>query len=297
MSPSESEPVRETAPLPKPLLPKAPQPAPSELAMEADRPGVSEEVLPQPESETLPRILGGDAPENMAASESPPPPDNVLHEVGSLQRLSDIPIQSVPSDIAQGPDDLAAAADNRHAVPAPERGPRAADAAGGSTAALPLGAAASVAEALAAVPTVRRLADSLPMPDLLKLAMLPIAPRSPHSWGAANGRKRPWTRHWRGWPPTRNPTVAGMRVVTAGFARRKSWDTIDKRRAREPIQGSPAWPHSPSSRGPYPFGRHVSQDRPAWPGVLGGDSENRRQPGGRCTFVCACTAMELRRWR
>ena len=32
-APSESEPVRETAPLPKPLLPKAPQPAPSELAM------------------------------------------------------------------------------------------------------------------------------------------------------------------------------------------------------------------------------------------------------------------------
>ena len=71
--------------------------------MEADRPGVSEEVLPQPKSETLPRILGGEAPENMAASESPPPPDNVLYEVGSLQRLSDIPIQSVPSDICRGP--------------------------------------------------------------------------------------------------------------------------------------------------------------------------------------------------
>ena len=139
------------------------------MPCEADRPGVADEVLPQPESETLPRILGGDAPENMAASESPPPPDNVLYEVGSLQRLSDIPIQSAPSDMAQGPDDLAAAADNRQAVPAPERGPRAADAAGGSTAALPLGAAASVAEALATVPTVRRLADSLPMPDLLKL--------------------------------------------------------------------------------------------------------------------------------
>lgn len=168
-APMSEEPVRETAPLPSPPVPRGHGPAQSELTLENSPPSLVEESPLQPESGTLPRIAGGDTRENLASSVSSPP-DEVLYEVGSLQRLSDIPIQTAPSDMAAGPDDLSATTESQSPSAVRDSGPPAADAQRAVPAAAPqLGAAGDLTQFLAALPTVRRLADSLPIPDLLKL--------------------------------------------------------------------------------------------------------------------------------
>jgi hypothetical protein len=161
---AQTEPTHETAPVPQPQLPAREPPLPTELAVEPSLAESDAADMRPNAAAPLERLTDNTTSNNSSAPADESPLEDLLPEANRLQRLTDISIQSPTADSTSGALDQTMLSENRD----PDGG-----AAGSSAAARAIGAPESVAALIAAVPTVRRLGDSLPLPDLFKLRNAP----------------------------------------------------------------------------------------------------------------------------
>lgn len=144
----------DTAPVP------APSPSPPANLKPADVAGDVPPTESIAESATRPEVPAPPASvDEPPVAEAPPsPPKQVMSDADRLQRLTEISIKSATADAAlaaQGAAALDGAAEAVTAAPAT------------------IGATGKLAALLAAVPVVRRLGDTQPLPDLFKLRSAP----------------------------------------------------------------------------------------------------------------------------
>jgi hypothetical protein len=167
--PAKPEPVaegsgdvpHETAPVPAPTPSASAAPKPAEPAAEAVPETIADEAAPKAEAAKTEPPAPSPANEAPGAEVPQTPPQQLLSDAERLQHLTDISIKSASADAAMA---------------SPLGGPaRAAIGSAEATAAAPgaIGASGKIAALLAAVPVVRRLGDTSPLPDLFKLRNAP----------------------------------------------------------------------------------------------------------------------------